>query len=52
MNNNINHQATEADSKLPFKITESINARPISTGHKCKVTSVRPKNPVFSHPFI
>jgi len=30
----------------------TIQAMPVSADHVCRVTSVRPKNPVVSHPYI
>jgi len=31
---------------------ETIKARPVPADNVCRVTSVRPKNPIVSHPYI
>lgn len=43
--------------KKEFDITifckgDAIEARPVPKGHVCKVTSLRPTNPIVSHPYI
>lgn len=34
------------------KFDETIKAHPVPADNVCKVTSVRPKNPIVSHPYI